>query len=46
MRVPKNNLPDPDLVACVTTQIAALKLEKPTSTNLSIAFPLRFVPQD
>ncbi len=46
VRIPKNDLPDPELVTCVTSQVGALKLAKPTSTNLSIAFPLRFVPQD
>jgi hypothetical protein len=46
VKVLRTDLADDALQACVTEQVSALKLEKPTSTRLSIEYPLEFAPLD
>jgi hypothetical protein len=46
IKVTRNDLPDPELEACVREQVGALALSQPTSVDVTIEYPLNFTPLD
>jgi hypothetical protein len=44
--VEKSDVGDPELERCVIEQVSALKLAKPTKTNLKLEYPVRFTAVD
>ncbi len=46
VKVQQSELNDPELDRCVTTQVASLKLAKPTKTNISVTYPITFIAED
>jgi hypothetical protein len=46
IKVTRNDLPDPELEACVKAQIGGLALAQPTKTKIGVEYPLEFSPID
>jgi len=46
VNIDRNDLPNPELATCVTTEFAKLKLAKPTKTNVAGTYPIEFMPED
>lgn len=44
--IEKSDVGDPELERCVVDQVSALKLAKPTKTNLQVEYPVRFAAVD
>jgi hypothetical protein len=42
VKIARNELPDPELEACVREQVGALALAKPTKTKIGVEYPLTF----
>jgi hypothetical protein len=46
IKVTRNDLPDPELEACVKEQVGGLALAQPTKTKIGVEYPLEFTPVD
>jgi hypothetical protein len=46
VKVVRNDLPDPELEACVKTQVESLALATPPKTKLGVEYPFNFNPVD
>lgn len=42
IKVVRNDLPDPELEACVREQVGGLALAQPTKTKIGVEYPLNF----
>jgi hypothetical protein len=42
VKIARNDLPDPELEACVKEQVAGLALAQPTKTKIGVEYPLNF----
>jgi hypothetical protein len=46
VKVVRNDLPDPELEACVKEQVQSLALAQPTKTKIGVEYPFNFTPID
>ena len=46
IKVTRNDLPDPELEACVKEQVGGLALAQPTKTKIGVEYPIEFTPVD
>jgi hypothetical protein len=46
VKITRNDLPDPELEACVKEQVGGLALAQPTKTKIGVEYPLQFDPID
>jgi hypothetical protein len=46
VKVVRNDLPDPELEACVKEKVESLALATPPKTKLGVEYPFNFNPQD